>query len=120
MNDAGGNEGAQYDFPISQILRGLLAINFIRFGLSFLPRFEGTELKPGLADRMFGGLRLFGFRSDLVFMVCSTVLIGVLGIGLLTARDRESRIDRLLCAAWIIAFVVYLVRSLFNGLLDFG
>jgi hypothetical protein len=38
-------------------LRAVIGPNFIRFALSFLPGFEGTNHSAGFADRLFNVIR---------------------------------------------------------------
>jgi hypothetical protein len=53
-------------------IRTILVIDFVRFGWSFWPRFEGTASRVGLVDEVFRW-RLGGFRCDFVWVVVSTV-----------------------------------------------
>jgi len=102
-------------------LRMILVLNFIRFALSFVPRFEGTADAPGLADRIFHS-SIGGFRIDFVWLIVSTVLISVVLFVHLT--NRESRFetvnDSVFWFFWIMAFFVYIYRALATGVLDFG
>jgi hypothetical protein len=103
------------------MIRAVIAINFLRFALSFSSRFEGTEGGPGLADRIFA-LRLGGFRVDGIWLVASTCVIFVATFYfLLNSRENpKSRIDACLCAAWVVAFVIFLARAFLTGVIDFG
>jgi len=102
-------------------LRIVLAFNFVRFALSFVPRFEGTAEAPGLADRIFR-FSVAGFRIDFVWLIVSTVLIAVALVVLLTDRETRSETvnDSVFSLFWIMAFLVYIFRALATGVLDFG
>ena len=41
-------------------LRGLLAMDFALFVLTFIPAFSGIGPEPGLADRLLGNYRFGG------------------------------------------------------------
>ena len=103
------------------IIRSIVAVNFVRFLLAFVPSFEGTEKSVGAADKIFAW-RISGFRADFVWLVITTVLIFIAGIYFLLGikEDRTAKTDALLCAAWVLAFFIYIARSLFTGMIDFG
>ena len=93
------------------VLRGVLAVNFILLILSFIPTFSGIGSEPGLADRLWGNLRLAGWRADVVWMCVSTLLI--FAGGLRWTRERGARrTTSILCWAWIPCFFGYLGYAL--------
>jgi hypothetical protein len=106
----------------SYLLRGVLAIDFVRFSLSFSPWFEGSETQAGEADRLFGIYRFSGFRADFVWLAISTLVIFFSMLLSLSnfRRDLSAKVNSYLCLAWIGAFIIYIGRLLFSGLLDFG
>jgi hypothetical protein len=57
------------------ILRIVIALNFIRFALSFLPLFEGTAESAGFADRLFNPMHTDGFRSDFLWLIVSSTYV---------------------------------------------
>ena len=104
----------------SLLLRFVLVLNYLRFALSFSKRFEGTADSPGLADQIFA-FHVGGFRVDIVWLLVSTifVVIGLIGIW----GDSKRRLyitDAGLCLLWMVALVIYVVKSALTGLLDFG
>ena len=104
------------------VLRTVIGLNFVRFGLSFLPWFEGTERGPGFADQLFNPRHSNGFRSDFIWLFFSTVFIFFAMFGFIPRFKQESkaRINVYLCMLWLAAFLIYLLKSLFTGVLDFG
>lgn len=107
---------------VTFLFRGIVAINFTRFALLFSPRFEGSESHAGEADRLFGAYRIGGFRADFAWLVATTLLI-VLSLFYFRSnirKERSTRFDTFLGGAWVAAFVIYIVRMLTTGLLDFG
>jgi NADH:ubiquinone oxidoreductase subunit H len=104
------------------LIRAVIALNFLRFGLSFSPWFEGTVDSVGESDRLFGGYRLGGFRIDFVWLVASTLVIfsATFYFLMVSKRDHRARVDAFLCAGWTVAFVVYIARVLLTGILYFG
>ena len=103
-------------------IRAILAIDFLRVGLSFWPRFEGTASRSGLADRLFDGWTLGGFRCDFVWLAISTfgALIAAIYLGLASRQNPKLKTDAYLCIAWVSAFIVWLIRLFASGLIDFG
>lgn len=102
-------------------LRLVILMNFVRFGLSFLPWFEGTSQDSGLADRIFR-TQWYGFRADFVWLTISTMFI-VVALFYFLPKRREGdgvQMNVYLCIAWVLAFVVYLGKVLATGILDFG
>ena len=90
------------------ILRGLLAVNFALFILTFIPAFSGIGQNPGLADRLFGNYRFGGWRGDVVWMCSSSVLIVAAGVPLMRA-GRPAKITKFAWCLWFACFPIYLV-----------
>ena len=103
------------------LLRSLITINFIRFALSFSSRFEGTANRVGMSDTIFRW-QLGGFRADFVWLVLSTmvIILALLYVRGDRRRNHGARLDVFLCAAWLVAFVIYVARMFAAGLVDFG
>jgi hypothetical protein len=99
------------------IFRALIAVNAIRFALSFAPKFEGTANSPGWIDNVLGAHRLGGFRIDFLWIVLSTILIFFAGFHFLV---RRRTVDALLCFLWTLAFFVFIHHLILIGVLDFG
>jgi hypothetical protein len=106
----------------SLLLRVVIALNFVRFALSFLPWFEGTENSAGIADQIFNPRHTDGFRSDFLWLFFSTILIFFAMFAFIPKFRRESkaRINVFMCLAWLAAYFIYLWRSLVTGVLYFG
>lgn len=105
------------------ILRVVIGLNFLRFLLAFIPGFEeGIGGGLGLADRIFNPHHSDGFRSDFVWLFFSTVAVFFAMFAYLPRlkNDRSARLNVFLCAAWLAAFLLYIVRVLSIGVLDFG
>jgi hypothetical protein len=104
------------------VLRAVIALNFVRFTLSFLPWFEGTANSVGFADQLFNPRHANGFRSDFLWLIFSTIAIFFSMISFIPGfrRDAKARTNVYLCVAWIAAFLIYIYRILVTGLLDFG
>src|SRR5579862_744101 len=67
--------------------------NLLLIALSFTPWFGGTAKAPGLADTLFGSIRLGGFRADFVWLFFSTILLFFSGI-VTAVTDRGNRLAR--------------------------
>jgi hypothetical protein len=104
------------------VLSIVVGFNLLLIAVSFSGWFGGTERSLGVADRIFGKIRIGGFRADFVWLVTSTVALSVaLLIFIVSARkDRAALINAALCLAEVIAFVLYLHHSLISGVADFG
>ncbi len=104
------------------VLRGVIALNLVRFALSFLPWFEGTKHGAGFADQLFNPRHTNGFRSDFLWLFFSTIFIFFVMFAFIPKFKRESkaRINVYLCLGWLAAFLIYILKSLFTGFLDFG
>jgi hypothetical protein len=106
---------------VAWTFRTVVVINFLRFGLSFFPGFEGTPGRIGLSDLIFAS-RLGGFRVDFVWLVATTPVILLVTIFRAPSfrDDRRAKFDAILGASWVLAFIFYLVGTLFTGTLYFG
>lgn len=104
------------------LVRVALAMNFLRFLLSFIPSFEGTEHDAGSVEKLFGSFRIAGFRADFVWLLFSTPIIFLAAFYFLweARKNRLALIDFALCLLWVAAFAEYVLRMLHTGLLDFG
>lgn len=98
--------------PVDWLLRGVFAVNVVLLGLSFLPAFSGSGATPGLADRMWGEIRLAGWRADIVWMCVSTLGLFVSGVLLRSRRPGARRTTFTLCVCWLPCFGVYVVYVL--------
>jgi hypothetical protein len=116
------DDGTQFVAAAKWLLRCVIGLNFLLFGLSFSPAFEGDEHTPGAADWIFNPHHTNGFRADFIWLVVTTILIfGALCVSVpRMARSRSARVDVALSALWIVAFIWYVERILMMGLLDFG
>jgi hypothetical protein len=103
------------------LIRSVIAVNFVRFALSFSARFEGTAGSVGVADWLFQ-MRWAGFRIDFIWLVISTIVVFYAMFYFLSSRKNNSlaKIDALACLAWVVAFVLDIVRSFLTGVIDFG
>jgi hypothetical protein len=111
----------QFRSVLSWLLRGLIAINFVRLSLGWSTSFEGNAHNPGTADRVFtnhGG----GFRSDFQWLILTTLIISIAFFCQLPRlrTSRIARINALFCAVEVIGFVLYVRHALFTGVLAFG
>jgi hypothetical protein len=89
------------------ILRGLLAVDFALFVLTFIPAFSGIGSEPGLADRLLGNYRFGGWRADVVWMCTSSLLI--IPTGLPWIRENHSaKFTRIAWYLWLACFPIYL------------
>jgi hypothetical protein len=103
--------------------RFVVAIDLVLVVLSFLPGFEGSAGRIGVADKLFGRFGLGGFRIDFVWLATSTALLVLLLI--LHARTTslhflDRRLDRVLAVMVVVGFIVYMIRIFAAGLVDFG
>jgi hypothetical protein len=103
-------------------LRMLIALNFIRFALSFFAGFEGSEHSLGWVDRNLGDYRLGGFEIDFVWILLSTPIIFFATFYFLsrTRINQWAYVDVAMCLACTLGFFVFLYRELVTGNLYFG
>jgi hypothetical protein len=107
---------------LTWMLRIAIVLNFVRFALSFIPRFEGTAQRAGIIDRLLGSSTVFFFRADFAWLLGSTMVIFLATLYFVRAskKDSRARLDAVLCQMWIVAFVVYLIKLLLTGVLYLG
>ena len=112
----------RYGRTLAYIIRAAIALNFVRFALSFSSSFEGSATGGGLADRIFASHRLGGFRIDAVWLFASTCVIFFAALYFLlnVKSDPTAKTDVYLCIAWVVAFVIFVARSFLTGTIDFG
>ncbi len=104
------------------LLVGVVGFNLVLMAISLTSWFGGTERTPGVADQIFGKVRLGGFRGDIVWLMVSTVIL-FLAMFVFIIQARQSlaaRISAALCVAEVLAFGLYLFHSLTSGTLYFG
>lgn len=89
------------------ILRGLLAVDFVLFVLTFIPAFSGIGPEAGLADRLLGNYRFGGWRADIVWMCASSVLIIATGLPRIR-ENRSAKVTRIAWCLWLTCFPFYL------------
>jgi hypothetical protein len=108
--------------PAVWVLRIVIGLNCLRFALSFLPWFEGTDKSAGFADRLFNPHHTDGFRIDFLWLLFSTVVIFFLAFAFIDnfKKDRDARINFYLCVAEVAVFLLYILKLFFSGLIDFG
>jgi hypothetical protein len=99
--------------PADWVLRAVIALNVFLFVLHFVPTVSGIGPKPGLADRLWGNTRLAGWRVDVVWMLCSSLLI-LAGTSRWTREPGPRKTTAFLCWAWLPFFVVYLGYTLIH------
>jgi hypothetical protein len=94
-------------------LRIVIALNFVRFALSFLPWFEGTEHSAGFADRLFNPIHADGFRSDFLWLIVSSVFV-IFAMFVYVPegfREKTARTNVFLGFAWLLAFCFRIQES---------
>ena len=99
--------------PADWVLRAVLALDFLLLVLAFVPAFSGIGPEPGLAERLWGNVRLGGWRADVVWMVGSSVFI-LAGALRGTTERGARRTTSLLCWAWLPLFVIYVGYTLIH------
>lgn len=101
------------------MFRAAIALNFVRFAFSFVPKFEGTSEKAGVADKLFGAYTLGTFRSDFAWLIGSTMIVflATFYFARISKDDPGARLDVLLGRFWTVAFVIYVIKSIFTGVL---
>jgi hypothetical protein len=97
-------------------------VNLSLIWVSWTPWFGGTAQHAGMADKLFGQMRLAGFRADIVWLCVSTGVLFLVGwFFILQARtSRSARINAALCVAEVLSFALYVLHVLTSGVLDFG
>ena len=103
------------------LLRAIVAVNLLLVALSWSTWFEGSEHQIGAADRLFGWFRFGGFRGDLVWLFFSTSVLSFLFVHfLIKAKETPHARASAIFLAGIIAFCLFMYRTLTGGLLYFG
>ncbi|WP_348267706.1 hypothetical protein P8936_00325 [Edaphobacter paludis] len=97
-------------------------VQSITRGSKLVILFEGSEQKIGVADRLFGWLRLCGFRADLVWLFFSTIVLAFTFISfLIKAKENPAaQVNTVLCLAGVLAFCLFAYHVVTSGLLYFG
>ena len=101
------------------VFRTAIALNLVRFALSFVPKFEGTAKSAGIADKLFGAYTVGTFRADFAWLIGSTMVIflATFHFAKFSKDDPRARLDVLLGRTWTVAFVIYVIKSIFSGVL---
>ena len=111
------------DFTMADfLLRAGVSVNLLLIALTWWPRFSGSETRIGLADQLFGQLRIGGFRIDVVWLVLSSAALFFASFYFLnnTRERRTALLNGMFCVAGVLAFIVYVHKLLTSGLLYFG
>jgi hypothetical protein len=109
-----GNERVRLVYLIARVV---CVVNLALIGLLLLPWFGGTSKKPGLADTLFGAIRLGGFRGDFVWLAVTSILVVTIPAAI---KSSSARITAGLCLVEMIAFAFLVFYSLISGTLYFG
>jgi hypothetical protein len=107
-------------YPVlTWVLRGILVLDFVRFALSFSAEFEGTARRPGIIDKLVGSYTVLYFRADFAWLLGSTILVlpATFYFWAVSRRNLGARLDLYLCLGWLVAFAIYLTRSILTGVL---
>jgi|SRR5579863_113848 hypothetical protein len=120
--EANSSRSIRSFFPrmLPWVFRAAIALNFVRFVLSFIPSFEGTAERAGIIDGLLGKYTVFGFfRPDFAWLFGSTMVIfpATFYFANISKNDPRARLDVLLGWAWTVAFVIYVIRSIVTGVL---
>jgi hypothetical protein len=101
------------------VFRTAIVLNFLRFALSFVPKFEGTAKSAGIADKLFGAYTVGTFRADFAWLIGSTMVIFLATIyfAKFPKDDPRARLDVLFGWMWTIASVIYVIKSILSGVL---
>ena len=85
-----------------------VALSFVILALSFTKWYEGGE-QAGVADRLFGAIRVFGWRGDVVLLLLTAgYALLMLAVSLSEWRvEKRAKRTALLSVAWLIGYVVY-------------
>jgi len=104
---------------LERVIRAMIALDLFLILLAWFHWFEGSDGAPGAVDALFGSMRLGGFRADVVWLVGSSVAIGLSIPFLMDLMSSTRKATVLLCVVELPAFTVYLHR-LFTHLIWFG
>ena len=87
----------------------VVAISFVILALSFTEWYEGNE-HAGVADHLFGAIRVLGWRGDVVFLLLTAGFALLMLITSMREWQIEKRAKRtaLLSAAWLVGYIFYL------------
>jgi hypothetical protein len=124
--DRASNPPSPSSRPSDLPIRLLATLNLLLGGLAWSPWFEGTADRVGAADRIFGAIRLGGFRIDFVWFVLSSVFLSfaffyfIFRFIFRAKQRRSALVSALFCLAAVLAFCLAIFRSLMTGVLDFG
>ena len=90
----------------SVILRTVIGLDFAYYVLSFFP----WIINSGFANRLFNPHHTYGFRSDFLWIVFSTIAIFFAMFGFIPnfKESRRARMNVYLCLASIAAFPIYI------------
>ena len=107
---------------IDFVLRAGVIVNLVLISLTWWPRFSGSENQVGLADQLFGQLRIGGFRIDLVWLVLSSAVLFFASVHFFncTAERKPAFLNGMFCVAGVLAFIAYIHKILTSGILWFG
>jgi hypothetical protein len=99
--------------------RAVITLNFVHFALSFVPGFEASSGKPGIADKIFGKLIVGTLRVDFAWLIVSTIVIfaSTFYFAKISENDHRAHLDVFLGRAWTVVFVIYVLKSIFTGVL---
>jgi hypothetical protein len=106
----------------SLTIRSVVLFNAALVAASWSRRFSGDANQVGWVDRLLGQIRLGGFRADFVWIVLSTLALGIAFIYFApkASQSREARVNAVFCLCGIIAFCLFIYRAFTTGVLDFG
>lgn len=106
---------------LDQALRTTAIFNLALISLSFTKWFSGDPEGSGVADRLFGHIRLGGWRADVAWLLLSSCLLFFAFLySLVEIRRTPARVNAALIFFALLSFCAYIHHLLHSGLLYMG
>lgn len=105
---------AQFRRVAFAVIPPVVAICFTVFALSFSTWYEGGTHQIGVAERLFGSIRVLGWRGDIVWVFVSTAfaLATLVWAFPQWKVDNAAKRSALLSTAWLVGSVFYFMHVL--------
>ncbi len=98
----------------SVVIRGVVVLNYVLFGLAWCPWFWGSDTHWKVSDQLFGQMRVGNVRVDMVWMTVSTLGLALAAVVCwMKLRTRDGmRTNLYVCMAGIVGFFLFVYFSL--------
>jgi hypothetical protein len=96
------------------VIRGVVVLNYVLFGLAWCPWFWGSDAHWKVSDQLFGQVRVGNIRVDFLWMTVSTLglALAMVVCWMKLRTSQGLRANLYFCTAGVLGFFLFVYFSL--------